>query len=115
MRKLVRMSGQVSAFVALLAGGLWAAAAAANPATEEYDCSPGLPKGKRVTIDFNSGHKSITVTFPNGSSYNLPRAQSASGERYVGSNVEIFERGARPLILNVGGQPPRECARVKPR
>ncbi len=114
MSRLVRMSGRASA-LALLAGSLWAAAAAANPATEEYDCSPSLPQGKRVTVDFNSGGQSISVTFPNGSSYRLPKAMSASGVRYVGSNVEVFERGARPLVLNVGGQPSRECVRVKPR
>ncbi|RXT46154.1 hypothetical protein B6S44_25300 [Bosea sp. Tri-44] len=115
MSKLVRVSGRTSAVATFLAAGLWAATAAANPATEEYDCSPSLPQGKRVTVDFNSGHQSITVTFPNGSSYQLPKAMSASGVRYAGSNVEIFERGARPLVLNVGGQPSRECIRVKPR
>ena len=99
---------------ALFAGSLWASAAAANPATVGYECQPTLPAGERITVDFNSGGRSITVTFPNGQSLRLTRARAASGVRYVGGNVEVFERGARPLILNVRGHPSRACRRDGP-
>ena len=112
MSKLSRTSGRASAFAAFLAGSVWAAAAAANPATVDYDCSPSLPRGKRVTVDFNSGGQSINVTFPNGSSLRLTKAMAASGVRFIGGNVEVFDRGARPLVLNVNGQPSRECVRA---
>lgn len=114
MTRPIQMSKCVFAFAVLLSGGLWAAAVAANPATVDYECSPNLPAGKRISVDFNSGGKSITVTFPNNSSLRLTKALAASGERYVGGNVEVFDRGARPLVLNVNGQPSRECVRLKP-
>ncbi len=103
---------RTSAYAVFLAGSICGATAAANPATVEYDCAPSLPAGKRLTVDFNSGGKSITVTFPNGSLLRMTKAMSASGVRYVGGKVEIFDRGARPLVLNVDGQPSRECVRA---
>jgi membrane-bound inhibitor of C-type lysozyme len=44
----------------------------------------------------------------------MTKATSASGVRYVGGKVEVFDRGARPLVVNVEGQPGRECMRVSP-
>lgn len=85
MTRPIQMSKCVFAFAVLMSGGLWAAAVAANPATVDYECSPNLPAGKRISVDFNSGGKSITVTFPNNSSLRLTKAMAASGERYVGA------------------------------
>ncbi|WP_342359697.1 MliC family protein [Terrarubrum flagellatum] len=109
-----RLHRRALATAGFLAIALWAVAAAANPATVDYECSPSLPAGKRVSVDFNSGGNSITVAFPNGTSLRMTKAMSGSGVRYVGGNVEVFERGARPLVLNVEGQPGRECMRVSP-
>lgn len=113
MTMLIQISRCISAF-GVLSLSLWAAAAAANPATVDYKCSPRLPAGEQISVDFNSGGNSITVTFPNKSSLRLTKALSGSGVRYVGGNVEVFERGARPLVLNVDKQPSRECVRLNP-
>jgi membrane-bound inhibitor of C-type lysozyme len=101
-----------------IGGAALAAPAFANPATVDYICAPALPKGDRITIDWNSGGKSITVTFPNGKSANVPQALSGSGFRYERSNmmgsIEIFGKGTKELTLQLSGQPARTCTAQQP-
>ena len=105
------MSGRVR-ICRFLAGGVWAATATANPATIEYDCAPSLPIRQAADGRFQFRRP---VDHGHLSEWHLTRmtkAMSASGVRYVGGKVEIFDRGARPLVLNVDGQPSRECVRA---
>lgn len=96
----------------------FAASAAANPATTDYVCAPAMPKGDHLTIDWNSGGKSITVTFPNGQAVKMPIALSGSGFRYERSGVlgkiEISGKGDKEVTLQMSGQPSRICTRQSP-
>ncbi len=79
------------------------------PATVDYQCQPALPAGDSISIDFNSGGKSITVQFPNGQSVRMPAQRSGSGFRYAGENVMIYGKGQTTITLEVAGQPSRQC------
>ena len=96
----------------------FAASATANPATTDYVCAPAMPKGDHLTIDWNSGGKSITATFPNGQAVKMPIAQSGSGFRYARSGVlgkmEISGKGDKEVTLAMSGQPSRICTRQSP-
>lgn len=83
----------------------------ANPATVDYRCRPALPKGDRISIDYNSGGKSARIEFPNGEAVRLAIQPSGSGFRYSGGNVAIAGKGDA-LTLDVQGQPSRNCNAV---
>ena len=71
----VHFAGKCSRTVALslaLAFPLgFAVGARANPVTVEYRCTPSLPKGDVLTVDYNSGYNSVTAQFPNGQSIRI--------------------------------------------
>ena len=94
-----------------VAAPLSSAPAVANPATNDYVCTPSLPKGERITIDWNSGGKSINVTFPDGKTMRLGQAVSGSGFRYVHGNVEVVGKGDKDLMLQIGTNPVRTCVK----
>lgn len=109
--------GQYPAGAAMAAASLIAirmlTPAHANPATVDYLCQPGLPGGDRISVDYNSGGKSITLMYPDGRSLRMPIRRSGSGFRYGGDGVEVAGKGQTTITLQVAGQPSRQC--VTPR
>jgi membrane-bound inhibitor of C-type lysozyme len=87
--------------------------ARANPATVDYICSPALPGGDRISVDYNSGGKSVTLFYPNGETLRMPIQRSGSGFRYGEGNVGIAGKGMTTITLAIGNQPSRQC--VTPR
>ena len=85
----------------------------ANPATVDYTCTPALPGGSKISVDYNSGGKSITLFYPNGETLRMPILRSGSGFRYGEGNVEIAGKGQTTITLQIAGQPSRQC--VTPR
>lgn len=83
--------------------------ARANPATVDYLCSPALPGGNKISVDYNSGGKSITLFYPNGESLRMPIERSGSGFRYGEGNVLIAGKGTTTITLQIGEQPSRQC------
>jgi hypothetical protein len=71
------------------------ASARANPVTADYVCRPALAKGERLTIDWNSGLKSITLRLPNEPSIRLPRAKARSGFRFAQGKFEVTGKDQR--------------------
>lgn len=101
-----------SHFLALLTvSALFVASSSAQamPATVNYKCAPALPRGDKISIDFNSGGQSITVEFPNGQSVRMPRLISGSGFRYGTGNIIIYGKGEKTVTLDIAGQPSRDC------
>jgi membrane-bound inhibitor of C-type lysozyme len=87
----------------------------ANPATTDYVCKPALPGGDKISVDYNSGGKSITLFYPNGETLRLPIQRSGSGFRYGEGTVEVVGKGMTTITLSIGGQPARQCVSVTPR
>ncbi|WP_441228547.1 MliC family protein [Tardiphaga sp. 20_F10_N6_6] len=87
--------------------------AEANPATVDYICTPALPGGNKISVDYNSGGKSITLFYPNSEMLRMPIQRSGSGFRYGEGNVEISGKGQTTITLQVAGLPARQC--VTPR
>jgi membrane-bound inhibitor of C-type lysozyme len=85
----------------------------ANPATVDYNCTPTLPGGSKISVDYNSGGKSVTLFYPNGESLRMPIQRSGSGFRYGEGNVGIAGKGQTTITLAIAGQPSRQC--VTPR
>lgn len=109
------MSRARSIFLSLCVGFVmanFASPSQAMPATSDYQCQPTLPRGDRITVDFNSGGNSITVAFPNGQSIRMPKAMSGSGFRYSGQNVVVYGKGETTITLEISGQPSRQCVRL---
>lgn len=79
------------------------------PATVNYKCAPALPRGDKISIDFNSGGQSITVEFPNGQSIRMPRLISGSGFRYGTGKIIVYGKGEKTVTLDIAGQPSRSC------
>jgi hypothetical protein len=102
----------VTAGPAVALATLWMLAAApanANPATVDYQCRPALPGGGALSIDFNSGGKSIIVQFPDGKSIHVPGRTSRSYFYYAGEHIKFFGTGQKTTTLTVMGQPTRRC------
>ena len=85
----------------------------ANPATVDYTCTPALSGGNKISVDYNSGGKSITLFYPNGETLRMPIQRSGSGFRYGEGNVGIAGKGQTTITLQIAGQPARQC--VTPR
>jgi hypothetical protein len=91
---------------------LWtlkAAPAYAMPATVDYQCRPGLAGGGRLSIDFNSGGKSITAQFPDGKSVLLPGREKRFYLYYTGEHIKVWGTGQKTITLAIMGQPTRRC------
>jgi membrane-bound inhibitor of C-type lysozyme len=91
--------------------GFLSGAARANPVTIEYRCTPSLPKGDVLTVDYNSGYNSVTAQFPNGQSIRMPRKRSGSGFRYGKGNLLIYGKGETEITLEIGSDPSRRCVK----
>jgi len=87
----------------------------ANPATTDYVCKPALPGGDKISVDYNSGGKSITLFYPNGETLRLPIQRSGSGFRYGEGNVLVAGKGMTTITLQIGEQPTQQCVTSSPR
>jgi hypothetical protein len=101
----------VAAGTAATVVALWtlAAPAHANPATVDYQCKPALHGGGPLSVDFNSGGKSATLQFPDGTSIRMPGRTSRSYFLYSGEHTKIYGTGQKTITLTVMGQPTRRC------
>jgi hypothetical protein len=88
---------------------LLAASAHAMPATVDYQCRPALPAGNRLSIDFNSGGKSITAQFPDGKSIRMPGRAKRFYLYYAGEHTKVWGTGQKTITLAIMGQPTRRC------
>jgi hypothetical protein len=102
--------------LALVAGAslvtLWtlkAAPAQAMPATVDYQCRPALAGGGPLSIDFNSGGKSITAQFPDGKSVRMPGREKRFYLYYAGEHTKVWGTGQKTITLAIMGQPTRRC------
>jgi len=93
------------ALLALAAGG----PARSMPQTVDYTCSPAWDEGDTLEIDWNSGHKSITARFPNGSEMTMALETGGSGFRYGEADTEIFGKNQQRITVHEGGEPNRVC------
>jgi hypothetical protein len=84
-------------------------AARAMPQTVGYTCTPSWPEGGYLTTDWNSGHKSITATFPNGSEMNMAIEKGGSSFLYGEADTEIYGRNQSRVMVREGGEPLRTC------
>jgi hypothetical protein len=108
---LTGRGGSLLARVIVFTAALWTQAAPvhANPATVDYQCRPSLRGGGLLSIDFNSGLKSITLQFPDGRSVRMPGRTSRSYFLYSGEHTKVFGSGQKVLTLTIMGQPARRC------
>jgi hypothetical protein len=91
---------------------LWTLAAApahAMPATVDYQCRPALSGRGPLSIDFNSGGKSITAQFPDGKSIRMPGRTKRFYLYYAGEHTKVWGTGQKTIILAIMGQPTRRC------
>lgn len=114
-RQAQKIATSAAVMSALMAGAITSLPAQANPATTDYVCKPGLPGGDKISVDYNSGGKSITLFYPNGETLRLPIQRSGSGFRYGEGSVEVIGKGMTTITLSIGGQPSRQCVSVTPR
>jgi hypothetical protein len=102
----------VAARAAAALATLWMLAAEpalANPATVDYQCRPALRGGGPLSIDFNSGGKSVTLQFPDGKSIRMPGRTARFYFLYSGEHTKVFGTGQKTITLTVMGQPTRRC------
>ena len=111
-QKIAKIAAVMSA---LMAGAMASLPVQANPATTDYICKPALPGGDKISVDYNSGGKSITLFYPNGESLRMPIQRSGSGFRYGEGNVLIVGKGMTTITLQIGEQPARQCVASSPR
>ena len=96
----------VAAGASLLA--LWTPAHA-NPATVDYQCRPALTGGGLLSVDFNSGAKSITAQFPGGKSLRMTGRAKRFYLYYAGEHTKVWGTGQKTINLAIMGQPTRRC------
>jgi hypothetical protein len=103
-----------TAVLAALPLALWIAAtpAHANPATVDYKCRPALTGGSSLSVDFNSGGKSITAQFPDGKSIHMPGRAKRFYLYYAGEHAKLWGTGQKTINLAIMGQPTRRCVAV---
>lgn len=106
LRRVQKSAGLAAIVTALMMASL---PARANPATVDYTCSPPLPGGDKISVDYNSGGKSITLFYPNGETLRMPIQRSGSGFRYGEGNVLVAGKGMTTITLQIGTQPARQC------
>jgi hypothetical protein len=87
---------------------LWTPAHA-NPATVDYQCRPALPGSGPLSVDFNSGGKSITAQFPDGKSIRMPGRAKRFYLYYAGEHTKVWGTGQKTITLAIMGQPTRRC------
>jgi hypothetical protein len=101
-----------AAIAALPLVALWTLAATpvhANPATVDYKCRPALAGGGPLSVDFNSGGKSITAQFPDGRSIGMPGRTKRFYLYYAGEHTKLWGTGQKTINLAIMGQPTRRC------
>ena len=114
-RQAQKIAKTAAVTAALMMGALTSLPVQANPATTDYVCKPALPGGDKISVDYNSGGKSLTLFYPNGETLRLPIQRSGSGFRYGEGNVEIVGKGMTTITLQIGEQPARQCVASSPR
>ena len=87
---------------------LWTPAHA-NPATVDYQCRPALAGGGPLSVDFNSGSKSITAQFPDGKSIRMPGRAKRFYLYYAGDHAKLWGTGQKTINLAIIGQPTSRC------
>ena len=108
---MVTRHGRNLPLAVAVTAALWAQSAPghANPATVNYQCRPALRGGGLLSIDFNSGVKSITLQFPEGKSLQMPGRTSRSYFLYAGEHTKVYGIGQKSITLTIMGQPTRRC------
>lgn len=81
----------------------------ANPATVDYQCRPALTGGRSLSVDFNSGGKSITAQLPDGKSIHMPGRAKRFYLYYAGDHAKLWGTGQKTINLAILGQPTRRC------
>ena len=81
----------------------------ANPATVDYRCRPALTGGGTLSIDYNSGGKSITAQFPDGKSIRMSGRAKRFYIYYAGEHAKVWGIRQKTINLAVMGQPTRRC------
>jgi hypothetical protein len=102
----------VAAAAALALAAPWILAptpARAMPVTVDYQCRPALPGGGPLSIDFNSGGKSITTQFPDGRSIRMAGRSKRFYLYYAGEHAKVWGTGQKIITLAILGQPTRRC------
>ena len=103
---------KAAAMAALLPLMLWVLAVTpshANPATVSYRCKPAPSGGGPLSIDYNSGGKSITAQFPDGKSIRMSGRVKRFYMYYAGEHAKVWGIGQKTINLAVIGQPTRRC------
>jgi hypothetical protein len=99
-----------AAFAApLVVLSILATPARANPATVDYQCRPALAGGGALSVDFNSGGKSIAAQFPDGKSIHMPGRTKRFYLYYAGEHAKLWGTGQKTINLAIMGQPTRRC------
>jgi hypothetical protein len=86
-----------------------AALSHAMPPTVDYQCRPTLPGAGTLSIDFNSGGKSITAQFPDGKSIRMSGREKRFYLYYAGEHTKVWGTGQKTITLAILGQPTRRC------
>jgi membrane-bound inhibitor of C-type lysozyme len=86
------------------------AASATQPAasTVSYACADGTV----LTAVTNAGGDSVELKFADGATLTLPRAESASGARYMNAQHEFWNKGEE-ATYTVGRRAPTLCTIAK--
>jgi len=81
----------------------------ANPATVSYRCKPAPSGGGSLSIDYDSGGKSIIAEFPDGKSIRMSGRVKRFYMYYAGEHAKVWGIGQKTINLAVMGQPTRRC------
>jgi hypothetical protein len=103
---------KAAAVAALLQATLFALAATpsqANPATVSYRCKPAPSGGGLLSVDYDSGGRSIIAQFPDGRSIRMSGRAKRFYMYYAGEHTKVWGIGQKTINLAVTGQPTRRC------
>jgi hypothetical protein len=81
----------------------------ANPATVSYRCKPAPSGGGPLSIDYESGGKSIIAQFPDGKSIRMSGRVKRFYMYYAGEHAKVWGVGQKTITLAMMGQPTRRC------
>jgi len=81
----------------------------ANPATVSYRCKPAPSGGGQLSIDYDSGGRSIIAQFPDGRSIRMSGRVKRFYMYYAGEHTKVWGIGQKTINLAVMGQPTRRC------
>ena len=81
----------------------------ANPATVSYRCKPAPSGGGPLSIDYESGGRSIIAQFPDGKSIRMSGRVKRFYMYYAGEHAKVWGVGQKTITLAMMGQPTRRC------